>query len=152
MEKNNYVPLQIRKLEIKFKKGKKEQKQLQSITEVVKFMMNLYKDDIDYRETFSIITLDHSNRPTGYARLFKGGIDCTTIDVKVMMHHVLLSNSCGLIIFHNHPSGKLVPSDSDIRLTNKINNACKLLDIRLLDHIILTSGGHYSFLENGLMN
>jgi DNA repair protein RadC len=108
-------------------------------------------DHIEWVEEFVVIALSRSNKVMGFYKVSQGGISGTVADTRVIMQFALLSNACSIIIAHNHPSGNLKPSRQDEELTNKIRHAGNILDIKVLDHIILTSEGYYSFLDNGLM-
>ena len=96
-----------------------------------------------------VIFCDRMGNMTGYPTLGTGGIDGCSVDVRQVMQGALLTNSACLLVAHNHPSGALRPSAADREVTKMINNACKALDIRLLDHLIVTTHGFYSFTENG---
>lgn len=104
---------------------------------------------IDYKEFFVVIFCDRMGNMTGYHTLATGGIDGCSVDVRQVMQGALLTNSACLLVAHNHPSGALRPSAADREVTKMINNACKALDIRPLDHLIVTTHGFYSFTENG---
>ena len=107
---------------------------------------------IGLHETFKILLLNNSNKVKGIFPLSTGGITGTLVDIRILFAIVLKTLSVGIILAHNHPSGKLLPSEADKRLTQKIKKASELLDIRLLDHIILTPNKeYYSFADNGLL-
>ena len=106
-------------------------------------------EQINYREHMYALYLDNSNRIVGYQLLSIGGITATMVDIRVLMQGALLTRSVGFILIHNHPSGKLKPSNSDIQLTEKIKEAGKVLDIKLLDHLIITEQNYYSFADEG---
>jgi len=82
--------------------------------------------------------------------LSKGGITGTIADVRLILSVALKTLASGLILAHNHPSGNLKPSEADKQITSKIRQAAKLLDIELLDHIIISSEGYYSFTDDGI--
>lgn len=107
--------------------------------------------NIDVKEFFYIILLDKSNQVLGYHKLSEGGIDATIADVRIAFSVALKCLTTGMILCHNHPSGKLTASDQDIRLTKKFVEAGKLLDISVLDHIILTQNCYSSMTDSGLM-
>ena len=107
--------------------------------------------DFDRVEYFYILLLDRSNKLLGFHQLSKGGITGTVVDVRVILGIALKTNACNLICAHNHPSGNLTPSDNDLKLTHKIKDACRMVDINLLDHVILSSDGCYSMADNGVM-
>ena len=81
----------------------------------------------------------------------RGGIDGTVVDPKVILKKALEEMATSLILCHNHPSGNLKPSNADIVLTKKIKDAAALLDIKVIDHIIVSEVGYYSFADEGGM-
>ena len=96
-------------------------------------------------EEFWVLLLNQSNRPITAVNVGRGGVSATAVDVRLILKHAIDHLASSMLIFHNHPSGNLNPSPQDDALTRKIAEAAKLLDIRLLDHIILTDGSHYSY-------
>jgi len=107
---------------------------------------------IALNEIFKVLLLNNSNKVNGIYELSKGGITGTLVDIRILFATVLKSLSVGIILAHNHPSGKLQASDADIRLTKKIQKAAKLLDISVLDHLIITpDGNYYSFADNHII-
>jgi len=74
----------------------------------------------------------------------------TVADPKVIFNKALAKSACSLIVAHNHPSGNLKPSRADIDLTKKLKNAGQMLDLPLLDHLIITASGYYSFADEGV--
>jgi DNA repair protein RadC len=104
--------------------------------------------DLDHEE-FWAIYLNHGNRIIGSECLFTGGMDKSVIDVRMLFRNALEMKAAQLIVAHNHPSGVLRPSPQDEAITKKIANAGHLLDIRLLDHLIVSVLGYYSFADEG---
>jgi len=116
------------------------------------FLRKLYPvDDIDLQERTIILYLNKSNQILGYYKHTVGGIDGVIMDVRLIFATALLSASSGIIISHNHPSGRLEPSIPDMNTTKKIKEGGKILDILLLDHIIITKDGYYSFADQGTL-
>lgn len=107
--------------------------------------------NVDYRETFMVLHLSRSNRVLGNTIVSTGGISGTVIDCKIIFQSALKANSCAIVLAHNHPSGQKFPSQNDTAITRKIKDAGSLLDIQMLDHIILTSEGYYSFADEGML-
>lgn len=103
---------------------------------------------IQLQEEFKVLLLDKANQALGIYSMSKGGVSGTVVDVKLLMAAALKANASGIIVAHNHPSGNLKPSENDIRLTDKIKKASKLLDLTLLDHIIVTNKEFYSFSDD----
>ena len=101
------------------------------------------------REEFWIITLTRANKITAAECVSRGGTAATVVDVKLMMKMAVDRLASGIIAVHNHPSGNPNPSGEDDRLTTRIKDACKLLDIKLLDHIIVAGSTYYSYNDQG---
>lgn len=108
-------------------------------------------DKIEWVESFIAIALSKSNKVLGFYKVSQGGITGTVADPRVILQFALLSNATTLIIAHNHPSGNITPSRQDEELTKKIKTAASYFDIRLLDHIIVTSESYYSFADEGIL-
>jgi len=109
------------------------------------------ENKIDFVEQFKVLFLNRANRVLGIYDVSSGGISGTVADPRVIFVAALKSNCCGIIVSHNHPSGNLKPSRQDEELTQKIKHAGQLLEIKLLDHVIITSEGYYSFADEGLI-
>ena len=102
-------------------------------------------------EEFWVLYLNNSNKVIGKEQLSKGGITATMVDVRLLFKKAVILASVGIIVCHNHPSGKLSPSKSDELLTQKIKEAGQTLDIKLLDHIIITQKDYFSFADNQML-
>ena len=103
------------------------------------------------REEFWAIYLNQSNRVIRKERLSAGGITGTLVDIRLIMKAALLCNATGMIIAHNHPSGNERPSGEDNRITEQVKKAAETLNIRLIDHVIITSNTYYSYMDNGML-
>ena len=110
---------------------------------------NFYSDDIEILESCFILLLNNASKAIGYAKISQGGITGTVVDVRIVAKYAVDSLATSVILAHNHPSGKLNPSQADISITEKVKNALALLDIKLIDHLILTVDGFYSFADEG---
>ncbi len=102
-------------------------------------------------EEFWIVYLNNSNKVMHSAQLSKGGITGTLVDVRLVMKHALELGAVGLILAHNHPSGGLKPSKADKQITQKLKNAAVALDIKVLDHLIITQKDYYSFADESIL-
>lgn len=102
-------------------------------------------------EVFGVIYLNRANRIKHHEIISVGGITGTVADPRIIFKKALEEEATGLILFHNHPSGSLKPSKADEELTEKIVQAGKLFDIRVLDHIIVSDDGYFSFADEGLI-
>ena len=115
------------------------------------FRENWNDAQIGFIEEFKVMLLNRSNRVLGISSISKGGVTGTVADPKVIFALALKGVASGIIVAHNHPSGNLKPSHADIKLTEKLSDAGRLLDIVLLDHLILTSDSYTSFSDEGLI-
>ncbi len=101
-------------------------------------------------EEFWIIYLNNSNKVITKTQISKGGITGTVADKRIIFKIAFENNAVAMILTHNHPSGKLKPSDADIEITKELKLAGKQLDVRVLDHIIITENGYFSFADDGI--
>lgn len=102
-------------------------------------------------EEFWIIYLNNSNKIIQKIQLSKGGITGTLVDVRIALKMALELGATSIILAHNHPSGTLIPSEADKQLTNKLSIAGKSLDIKVLDHLIITEKAYFSFADEGIL-
>ncbi len=101
-------------------------------------------------EEFWIIYLNNSNKVISKSQLSKGGITGTLVDVRIVFKTALEMGATGLILCHNHPSGTLIPSDADKHITRKLKLAGDSLEIKVLDHLIVTETSYFSFADEGI--
>ena len=103
------------------------------------------------KEIFAIVLMNRANMITHMEWISAGGITGTVADPRIILKKALLHEAVGMILCHNHPSGNLKPSKADEDITQKIKSAAQLLDIRLLDHIIVSDQGYFSFADEGMI-
>ncbi|QYJ68802.1 JAB domain-containing protein [Flavobacterium litorale] len=106
---------------------------------------------IELQEEFKVLLLNRNHQVLGIYPLSKGGVSGTLVDAKLVYSVALKCNASSIIVAHNHPSGNLKPSEADLRLTKKLKQAGTYLDITLLDHLIITKNGYYSFSDESQM-
>lgn len=128
---------------------KKDLNQIISSSDV-KDLMLPYFANLTHEEFFCIF-LNRANKVIKIDQVSKGGISGTVTDVRIILKNAVLLTASGAIVAHNHPSGNLNPSESDIKITTKIKEAGNLLDIQLLDHLIIYDSDYYSFADNGVL-
>ena len=124
-----------------------EKMKLNSSRSVFQLMRPLI-GNLDHEE-FWILMMNNANKLKQKWRLSKGGITATLVDVRLIYKKALEIGATGIILCHNHPSGNLRPSQSDIILTKKVIKGGRLLDIQIIDHIIVTDQSYYSFADDG---
>lgn len=127
----------------------REKAQIKNAKDVVE----LLQDKIAHisHEEFWVIYLNQSAKVLAIENVSKGGITSTDVDVRLIAKKALELMATGIIVSHNHPSGDVRPSDSDIQTTNTFRDALKLLNIKVLDHVILNGDKYYSFALQGLI-
>jgi DNA repair protein RadC len=102
-------------------------------------------------EVFACLFLDNRHRVIEYKELFRGTIDGASVHPREVVREAMRANAAAVIFAHNHPSGVAEPSQSDLRITQRLKDALALLDVRVLDHFIVGEGGGTSFAERGLL-
>jgi DNA repair protein RadC len=105
----------------------------------------------EYVEHFCILMLNRANKVLGIEKISTGGAAGTVVDTKVIFKKALEKNASSIILCHNHPSGTLRPSQQDLTLTKNLTAAGKFMDIPIIDHMILTSGGYVSLADEGYL-
>ena len=108
-------------------------------------------DKIEYKEFFYVILLNNSNEVLGVSKISEGGITSTIVDIRLIFQQALKTHSTAIILGHNHPSGKTEPSTADKTITEKIKKGAEFLDIKLLDHVIVTSNNYLSFADENIL-
>ena len=103
-------------------------------------------------EEFWVILLNRRNKVTRNVLISKGGVSSTVVDVRLILKPAIESLSSGIILVHNHPSGSLKPSTEDKEITEKISEACRTFNLSLLDHLIVSDSGYFSFMDEGLLS
>jgi DNA repair protein RadC len=121
-----------------------------SSKDVASFIRGLF-DNLELQESFVVLYLNQAHKIIGYYKHTIGAINATIADVRLIMATALTSASVAMIISHNHPSGNTKASEPDIQLTKKINEASKLFEVKLLDHVIVTKASHFSFADEGML-
>lgn len=141
------------KIKIEFKGKKSELRSLTSVQDTADLFRELMSGDgmIHYREEMIMLALNQANMVIGYFRVSSGGQTATVADVRIIATLALNCTANQIIIAHNHPSGNIQPSQADKLLTAKVKEGLALLDIRVLDHLIITDERYYSFAEDGLL-
>ena len=110
--------------------------------------MHPIMQDLDVEE-FWVLFLNQNYRLIKKIRISHGGLTETAVDIRIIIREAVIANCTVLVACHNHPSGGLKPSTYDDRLTTSLAKACQLMNIRFLDHVIVTDGAYYSYHEQG---
>jgi len=105
----------------------------------------------EHQEIFYVLFLNRNLEVISEKRVFQGGVSATVIDPKIVFQEAMLHLASGIVVAHNHPSGNFHPSDADLKITRKLVKAGKMLDIRVMDHLIISHKGYYSFADEGVL-
>ncbi|MBV4357338.1 JAB domain-containing protein [Pinibacter aurantiacus] len=154
MEKNQVTTdwMQVSELEIIYNAKIKasERPQIKCSSDAHKlFLASWNMDKIELLEQFKVMPLNKGNRVLGICEISSGSIDHTTVDPRLIFGLLLKVGATQAIICHNHPSANVKPSEADKQITMKLKEGGKLLDIKILDHIVLTPETYYSFADEG---
>ena len=130
-----------------------QQWQIKSSKDAANILQSVWNQNtIALQESFAVLLLNNSNYVKGIYKLSTGGVSATLVDIRLLFAVALKSVTTGLILAHNHPTGKMDPSNLDKELTKKIVEAATYFDIKVLDHIILSPfDEYYSFADSGLL-
>jgi DNA repair protein RadC len=120
-----------------------------SSADVAVYLQTLLRDH--RHEVFAVLFLNRANKINHFQVISEGGITGTVADPRIILKRALEEDAVSLILCHNHPSGSLKPSRADEELTQKIKEAAKYFDIKVLDHLIVSEDGYYSFADEGLL-
>ena len=154
MENTRKIPSIVREIKLSYSPAVKPYllPQIKSSADAYKQLVETWdKDKIEFVEQFKIVLLNRANKIIGICQISEGGQAGTVVDPKVIFACALKANAAFLILAHNHPSGNTSPSETDRSLTKKLLEAGKYLDLPILDHIIVTCNGYYSFADDGLL-
>lgn len=126
-----------------------ERRQMRMSKDVYELMEPLIGDLPN--EEFWVVSINQAGRLIKKVRISVGGIDQTSADIRLIMRVLIDTGAVQFAAVHNHPSGNIRPSNEDKRLTEQLKKAAGLLNIRMIDHVIITNGGYYSFGDEGLI-
>ena len=127
----------------------REKAVMTSSNDVANYLQSLLKD---YRhEVFAVLFLNRANKINHFQIVSEGGITGTVADPRIILKKALEEDAVSMVLCHNHPSGSLKPSMADVELTRKIKEAAKFFDIKVMDHLIVSDAGYYSFADEGIL-
>lgn len=142
----------VREIKLTYKKKNLLPVKINGSKSLYDFLLNIWdKNSIGLTEQFVVAYLDHSNSVLSYRIISQGGMNETCVDVRLILSMALKTLCTKIVLAHNHPSGTLNFSDNDFRITRKIETAAKLVDIKIIDHLIISQKGYYSFSDNGYL-
>lgn len=144
--------MQLTEISVQYNPKQKASNRVKIITsqDAVNYLREVFNPDIiNMQEQVVVLYLNRANFLLGHQLLSIGGLTSTVLDIRIVLATALKCLACSIIIAHNHPSGELKPSRQDLGITHQLKRAGELLDIKLLDHFIITHFEHYSFADEG---
>jgi len=148
----NIVSGHVAEIVLSYRPGSKVSEKPQiasSLTAIRILRANWDESKIEFIEECKVILLNRANRVLGIFNASSGGTAGTVVDLKVIFGAAMKASASAMILAHNHPSGSLKPSEQDKRLTERLVKAGNILELPLIDHLIITAEGYYSFADDG---
>jgi DNA repair protein RadC len=144
--------MELPEIKISYKGSRSSSHHVKSAQESYGVLREIFDaDTLEWKEESILLCLNSAHRLLGYYKISSGGMSGTVMDPRIIYTVALSAGATAIIVSHNHPSGSLTPSIADQEITNKLKDAGKLLDIKFLDHIIVTQESFFSFAENNLL-
>jgi DNA repair protein RadC len=144
--------MKVKEFSLKYNKTEIDSRQITNSLDTSEVLRQVFnKDELNIYECFYILLLNQSLKVQGFAKISQGGVSQTTVDTKLIAKYAIDSLASSVVLAHNHPSGNTTPSGQDKRLTDNIVKALQLLEVKVIDHIILTDNDYYSFRDGGLL-
>ena len=128
-----------------------ERRKITTSKDAESIFREIWSSGMEFKEEFYILLLNRASKVLGWYKVSEGGMSGTVVDPKLIFSIALKGLACSIVLAHNHPSGNLQPSSQDITLTKRLKAAGELLEIPVLDHLILSNEGFYSFSDEGMM-
>lgn len=142
----------IKEIRVSYSSGNTNKIKIKNSKDSYELLLSCWsKKTIELQEEFKVLLLNRNHQVLGIYPLSKGGVSGTIVDAKLVFSVALKCNASSIIIAHNHPSGNLTPSEVDKKLTSKLKQAGSYLDIMVIDHIIISANGYFSFSDESLM-
>jgi DNA repair protein RadC len=149
---NENYESKLPEIKLKYKRGNVFKTEIKCANDAVKLLEQFYdQNTVELTESVICIFLSRSNVTIGWMKHSTGGMARSIIDIKLILATALKCGASSIILSHNHPSGSLKPSEDDDNITRKLAEGCRILNLVLLDHIIYTPNGFYSYVDEGLL-
>lgn len=144
--------MEVAEIKVSYSTNKTDKIKLSSCVDTYQFILSQWNHEIiEFQEESKIILVNRANFVLGIYELSKGGISGTIVDIRIILSVALKCNASGIILVHNHPSGNTNPSEADRKITRRLKEACYLLEISLLDHLIICKTDFFSFAQDGVI-
>lgn len=127
----------------------RERKQIRNSRDIYEYMMPFFSCCMEHHEEAWAIYMNNQHKILGTAKISQGGISETSVDPKIILQIALKANASSIILAHNHPSGNPYPSSCDDKITQKLKEGAKFLDMQLTDHVVVCDCVYYSYADEG---
>lgn len=143
----------VKEYQLKYNRTNTPQPQINSSKDLFDFLLaHVYdENEINIYENFYILLLNPANKIKGFVRISQGGINGTSADPRIIAKYAVEALATAVVLTHNHPSGNTTPSTADRKLTETVAKALQLLEIKVLDHIVMTENNYFSFADSGMI-
>jgi len=142
--------MKVSEIQVSYCNSSNDKVFIKSSKDAFKVALSHWNNDvIEFQEEVKMILLNRANRVLGIHELSKGGASGSVVDIKIVLSVALKCHSTSIVLIHNHPSGNLKPSQADTTITKKLKKAGEYVDLTLLDHLIISKDGFYSFNDSG---
>ncbi|WP_033959940.1 JAB domain-containing protein [Psychroserpens jangbogonensis] len=144
--------MKVSEIKVSYSNENPNKVKIDSSESVFELVMNHWDNNlIELQEEVKVVLLNRANIVIGIYDLSKGGITGCIVDIKLILSVALKAVTSHIVLVHNHPSGNLKPSEADKRITSRLNKACEIVEISLLDHLIISKDSFFSFKDEGLI-
>lgn len=136
---------------IKKNKTELKKEKISSSADACSYIRQFFFEDLEVYESVFLLLLNQQNQTVGYAKISQGGVAGSVVDTKIIGKYMIDSLATSAIIAHNHPSGNTTPSPADKQVTKKVKEVGRLLDCKVLDHLIITNDTYLSFADENIL-
>lgn len=144
--------MKVSEIKVSYSNKNQEKIKIENSTQLYDLALSIWNNKtIELQEEVKVLYLNRNNIVLGYYSLAKGGISACLVDIRIILSVALKANASAIVLIHNHPSSNPIPSKSDWDLTERIQQACKLLDLVFVDHLVITKESYFSFADKGCL-
>ena len=144
--------MKVSEIKVSYSNANTEKVKIKSSSDIYELVYNHWDHDLlELQEEVKLVLLNRANIVVGIYELSKGGISGCVVDIKLILGIALKAIASSIVLVHNHPSGNLKESNADREITARLNSACKIMEIALLDHLIISKFGYLSFKDEGML-
>lgn len=144
--------MKVSEIKVSYSNANADKVKIKSSKDLYELVYNHWNHDLlELQEEVKLVLLNRANIVVGIYELSRGGISGCIVDIKLILGIAVKAIAASIVLVHNHPSGNLKESSADREITTRLNNACKIMEITLLDHLIISKHGYLSFKDEGIL-